>query len=64
MDANATKSGDQAFKFIGDNDFNHKAGELRFHHHKLSGDTDGDGRADFEIKVALVDTLHANDLFL
>ena len=64
MDANVHAKGDQDFKFVGDSHFHHKAGELRFDHHIVSGDTDGDGKADFEIKVAGVNTLHADDFYL
>ena len=64
IDAKAHQTGNQTFKFIGDHGFHDKAGELRFRHHIVSGDTDGDGKADFEIKVEGVNTLHANDFYL
>jgi len=35
-----------------------------FDRHILAGDTDGDGKADFEIKLAGVDALHASDFYL
>ena len=48
--------GNQAFKFIAKQAFHHKAGEL---HYKfagpntlIEGDTNGDGRADFQILLA------------
>ncbi len=53
IDANTKKSGDQAFKFIKDADFNKKAGELRYEKTAketyLYGDTNGDGKADFAV---------------
>lgn len=54
IDANANKGGNQAFKFIGQQDFHDKAGELRYE--KKGGDTfvygdwDGDGKADVVIR--------------
>ena len=63
MDANEGKKDDQAFDFIGAGAFQ-KAGDLRFAKHILSGDTDGDGKADFEIKVAGVDSLRDADFYL
>jgi Ca2+-binding RTX toxin-like protein len=56
IDANTRKAGNQDFDFIGQADFHHKAGELRFE--KSSGDTyvygdvNGDGNADFVIHLA------------
>ena len=64
IDAKSGPAGDQAFTFIGDTPFSNKSGELRFHNGKLSGDVDGNGTADFEIKVAGVDSLSASDLVL
>lgn len=57
IDANIARSGNQAFAFIGDADFSGVAGELRVtllddtDRQIVSGDTDGDGFADFEIEV-------------
>ena len=61
MDANAARAGNQAFSFIGDDAFTGKAGELRFEQGTysdgvsavtlVSGDTDGDGAADFEVQI-------------
>ncbi|MDH6266924.1 Ca2+-binding RTX toxin-like protein [Rhizobium sp. SG_E_25_P2] len=51
IDANSKKNGNQAFSFIGNEDFSNHAGELRFE--KVKGDTiieadrNGDGKADF-----------------
>jgi len=55
IDANESKNGDQAFKFIGADAFDGKAGELRSvvkdGETYVSGDTDGDGKADFMIHL-------------
>ncbi|MCV3764774.1 M10 family metallopeptidase C-terminal domain-containing protein [Rhizobium sp. TRM95796] len=51
VDANTRKNGNQAFSFIGNDDFSKHAGELRFE--KVKGDTiieadrNGDGKVDF-----------------
>lgn len=63
IDANTKKSGDQKFKFIGDDKFSKTAGELRFDKKIVQGDTNGDGKADFEIHVN-VSKLAATDFFL
>ena len=61
LDASSKKIGDQAFKFIGQSVFHHTAGELHFakydnpgklHDYTLvEGDSNGDGRADFQIEL-------------
>lgn len=55
IDADATARGNQAFTFIGSEKFHGKAGELRYQKKGgdtfVSGDVDGDGKADFAIKV-------------
>jgi serralysin len=55
IDANANRAGDQAFKFIGDDAFSGKAGQLRYKHDTdvtiVAGDVDGDRIADFKIEV-------------
>ncbi len=63
IDANIDRGGDQKFKFIGDRTFTGHAGELRFDHDILAGDVNGDGRADFEIKVN-GDDVAKGDIFL
>ncbi len=56
IDANKGSSGNQAFAFIGSEQFSNKAGELRFEKTAsdtfIYGDVDGDGTADFAIQVA------------
>ena len=55
IDAKTTKDGDQAFTYIDHAHFSQHAGELRavvrWHNTLISGDTDGDGHADFEIAL-------------
>jgi Ca2+-binding RTX toxin-like protein len=56
IDANTHKGGNQAFHFIGSQAFHshgthHVYGELHYKNHVLSGDVNGDGKADFEIHV-------------
>ena len=64
IDANINRSGNQAFKFISGQSFHEIAGELRFSKGVLSGDTNGDGRADFEITMTGVTKMYADDFFL
>lgn len=67
VDADRTKAGDQAFSFVGTGAFSGTAGELRYAsngaHTLLAGDTDGDGVADFAIRLDGVIDLTA-DMFL
>lgn len=53
IDASAKAGGNQAFKFIGDDAFHGKAGELRYEKTSsktvVEGDVNGDGKADFAI---------------
>jgi Ca2+-binding RTX toxin-like protein len=55
VDANSLLGGDQAFAFIGTAAFSNTAGELRYAEVSgatyLTGDTNGDGIADFMVKV-------------
>jgi Ca2+-binding RTX toxin-like protein len=64
IDANLLAAGDQAFTFINSAAFSHTAGELRFSDWTLSGDTNGDGLADFSVKMIGVETLFQNDIIL
>lgn len=57
-------SGAGSFTYINDADFSGSAGEVRFDKGVLQGDTDGDGNADFEIKVTDVASLQDSDLIL
>ena len=51
IDANRNTAFNDVFRFIGPSAFSGTAGELRFDAGKLSGDTDGDGNADFAIII-------------
>jgi Ca2+-binding RTX toxin-like protein len=68
VDANTALDGDQAFSFIGTAAFTSMAGELRYEvikdHTFVSGDTNGDGVADFVIRLDHVQTLDATDFVL
>ena len=68
VDASSLSGGDQAFTFLGTGDFTHSAGELRYEQINgntyLSGDTNGDGLADFMIKLDGLHALSATDLIL
>ena len=68
LDANASVAGDQAFKFIGTEGFHRTAGELRYDVKSdgayVMGDTNGDGTADFVIKLTGIKALAATDFYL
>lgn len=55
---------DDAFTFIGTKAFSDTAGELRFKNQLLQGDVDGDGKADFEVKVEHLNTMDKGDFIL
>lgn len=65
VDANAVLGGDQAFAFIGSGAFTGTAGELRFYQAGtttyVQGDTNGDGQADFLIRIDRLHTLGGGD---
>lgn len=63
IDANTLRSGNNAFTFIGKAAFSGTAGELRYSGTIISGDVDGDGRADFEIDAGLT-RYYSNDFLL
>lgn len=68
VDADTAMAGDQAFTFIGTDAFSHTAGELHLtvaHSAMfLSGDTNGDGVADFAIRIDGTTPLVLADLVL
>ena len=69
IDANTTKSGDQAFSFIGTQAFN-AAGQLRYAYDVAAnvctvyGNVDGNTGADFAIDLAGVQALATADIVL
>ena len=52
IDADTTTTGNQKFQLIASQGFSGVAGELRFAGGYLQGDTDGNGVADFEVRVS------------
>lgn len=64
LDASTLIAGDQAFNFIGNAAFSHTAGELRMTNTAtltiISGDVDGDGVADFALKLSGVQPVAAD----
>lgn len=64
IDADPARGGDQAFDFLGFDDFSGARGELRLSNGYLKGDLDGDGRVDFAIRLVDVSELTADDLLL
>ena len=65
IDANHnTPTKDDPFVFIMDQNFHKVAGELRFSQRLLQGDINGDGVADFEIKLVGVLELNTPDIVL
>jgi serralysin len=62
IDANSTVGGNQAFTFIGGSAFS-SAGQLRFSSGVLQADVNGDGNADFEVRV-VTGSLASGDFFL
>ena len=65
IDADTTMSGDQAFHLLAAGaSFTHHAGELSYVNGVLSGDVNGDGKADFQITFLNHATLTAGDFVL
>lgn len=68
IDANTGLAGDQGFSFIGTGAFTHAAGELRTFQAGgvtyLQGDTNGDGAADFLIRIDGLHTLQTSDFVI
>jgi Ca2+-binding RTX toxin-like protein len=65
IDANSLAPGDQAFSWVGTNVFSHTAGELRYQVGNgiltILGDVNGDGLADFAIKMSAIASMSADD---
>ena len=68
IDANIATAKNDAFQFIGQTAFTHKAGQLRVEivndGSVVTGDIDGDGASDFTIHVSGVTNLIATDFVL
>ena len=68
VDASSAAAGDQSFAFIGTGAFTGAAGQLRYQQISgntyVQGDTDGDGAADFWIRVDGLHTLAVGDFVL
>ncbi|MGH6734789.1 MAG: type I secretion C-terminal target domain-containing protein [Methyloceanibacter sp.] len=68
IDAKKGVSGNNKFNFIGKQDFHEKKGELHYvkkaGYVMVEGDVNGDGKADFQIKVNGVSALDAGDFTL
>lgn len=68
IDARTSLSSDQAFTFIGASAFSHTAGQLHYQQVNgttvISGDTNGDGIADFTINFDGLHTLTSHDFIL
>ncbi|HWU92871.1 MAG TPA: calcium-binding protein, partial [Sphingomicrobium sp.] len=68
VDANTTLSGNQAFHFLGSSAFDGTAGALHYEqtggNTYISGDTNGDGIADFMIRLDGLHTLSSGDFLL
>ncbi|MCW1383392.1 M10 family metallopeptidase C-terminal domain-containing protein [Novosphingobium sp. KCTC 2891] len=68
VDAKVATAADNAFAFIGTAAFGHVAGQLRYQvsgtNAYVFGDTNGDGLADFALRVAGVTSLAAGDFVL
>lgn len=68
IDANFNRANNQAFNFIGINDFTGVAGQLRYYqdhgHTFVTGDVNGDGVGDFLIELSSLQTLAATDFVL
>jgi Ca2+-binding RTX toxin-like protein len=64
IDADIETAPDNAFRFIGVDPFSGRARELRYTDGLLSGDTNGDGRADFAISIANDPSLTPANLLL
>jgi len=68
IDAKTDVAGNQAFDFIGTAAFSHHSGELRYSTANgnvyVYGDTNGDGNADFSVKLENITSIVAGDFIL
>lgn len=68
VDANTALAGDQAFTFLGGGAFTNVAGQLRFGLvgglYILEGDLDGNGSAEFQVRITGVTSMLESDLIL
>lgn len=68
IDARTTLSGNQAFRFVGEDGFSNRAGEVQFRDFGrgviVEGDVNGDGRADFSVVVYGASALTKGDFVL
>lgn len=68
IDARTDMAGNQMFRFLGTSEFSHRAGEIRYTIDRtgltIQGDVNGDGIADFAIRVATLQALSASDFLL
>ncbi len=68
MDANVNLAGDQKFVFVGAEAFTHVAGQLHYVQEGgatfVEGDTNGDGLADFSLRLTGTISLVAGDFVL
>jgi serralysin len=64
IDARARVDGEQSFTFIGANEFTWRPGDLRYADGVVSGDVNGDRKADITIRIANGYALDADDFIL
>jgi hypothetical protein len=64
IDADRQAAGNQAFRWLGSEAFDGEGGALRFDGGRLAGDVNGDGRADFAIRLEGVHAVAASDILL
>ena len=68
IDANSVLGGEQSFSFIGTDAFHGTAGELRYYQSSgntyVQGDINGDGAADFMIRIDGLHTLQLGDFMI
>ena len=64
IDANTTRAGNQAFRFVGKRGFSGTAGELRYRGGVLRGDVNGNGSAELEIGLLGAPALRPDHIWL